>query len=146
MLQSVCTLPQGTWPLVLKNHLSFRIPTIPPPAAPGSSFSHHKPQNPGSCRYKQSPEAHGNDRSKYSAILQASSGVQHQIATSKPQNRGVGEGPTNRRNCSTLAQFPRENKPRRAHGKITQAQVKCWIWGGSQQTCESFLWYFCETW
>ena len=38
MPQSVCTFPPGTWLLVLKNLLSFRIPKTPPPAAPGSSI------------------------------------------------------------------------------------------------------------
>lgn len=151
MLQSVGTFPPGTWPLVLKNLLSFRIPKIPPPAAPESSVSHHKPRNPSSRRYKQSPQARGNRRSKHSGILRASSRVQHQIAASQPQNRGVGEGPTNWESCSALAWFPSENKSRRAHGKITQAQVKCWTGGGGdrtrrlQKTSESFLQY-CETW
>lgn len=143
MAQSVCTFPLGTGRLVLKNLLSYRIPKISPPAAPGPFFSHQKPQNSVSCRYKQCPGAHGNSRGKHYVTPQASSRVQGQTSTSLPQNRGVEEGPNNWKSCSALARFPGDNKPHRAHGKIIQAQEKCWIWGGSQQTCipfDLFVW------
>lgn len=106
---------QGTRPLVLKK--MFRIPKIPPPDAPGCSFSHHKPQNPGSRRYKHSL--------KHMATAEATTAwfcrqaLEFSAKLQLPSHkRGAGEGPTDWEMCSAPLWFPWQNKPCRLMAKL----------------------------